>query len=210
MRSSAASPPSRVSQDIYDRTLAVDVGGTFTDVVLWDGTTCHRQGCRAPRRTRAGGGGRGRRCHGGADRLLHGTTVATNALLEAPVPARPFHQPRVRGRTRDRPSGPPVAVRPRRRTSRCAGSPRPADAPWMPTSGSRRCRGGGRLSALLISGPVGEVAAAGDAVRRHPSGSCRCRSRARSPRVPRVRRTPRPPCSTPCTPGHGAVSIQAG
>ena len=66
-------------------TLGVDVGGTFTDVAMWDGTamavgkvpsTPHDQsdGVMAGARAAVRPGGR-------AD-LLHGTTVATNALLE--------------------------------------------------------------------------------------------------------------------------------
>ena len=66
-------------------TLGVDVGGTFTDVAMWDGgamtvgkvpSTPHDQseGVMA-------GAGAAVRSDARAD-LLHGTTVATNALLE--------------------------------------------------------------------------------------------------------------------------------
>ena len=66
-------------------TLGVDVGGTFTDIAMWDGSamtvgkvpsTPHDQsdGVMAAARGTVRAGGR-------AD-LLHGTTVATNALLE--------------------------------------------------------------------------------------------------------------------------------
>jgi N-methylhydantoinase A len=66
-------------------TLGVDVGGTFTDIAMWDGaamtvgkvpSTPHDQsdGVMAGARAAVRPGGR-------AD-LLHGTTVATNALLE--------------------------------------------------------------------------------------------------------------------------------
>ena len=66
-------------------TLGVDVGGTFTDVAMWDGAAMtvgkvpstprdQSEAVMAGARTAVGAGGR-------AD-LLHGTTVATNALLE--------------------------------------------------------------------------------------------------------------------------------
>ncbi|MYH92371.1 MAG: hydantoinase/oxoprolinase family protein [Acidimicrobiaceae bacterium] len=66
-------------------TLGVDVGGTFTDVAMWDGASMavgkvpstprdQSDGVMAGARTAVRPGGR-------AD-LLHGTTVATNALLE--------------------------------------------------------------------------------------------------------------------------------
>ncbi len=66
-----------------DRVLGVDVGGTFTDLVLWDGerittgkvptTTDQSEGVVAGALEVSGGN---------TDRFLHGTTVATNALLE--------------------------------------------------------------------------------------------------------------------------------
>ena len=66
-------------------TLGIDVGGTFTDVTMWDGTAMtvgkvpstprdQSEGVMAGARTAVPAGDR-------AD-LLHGTTVATNALLE--------------------------------------------------------------------------------------------------------------------------------
>ncbi|MXW98985.1 MAG: hydantoinase/oxoprolinase family protein [Acidimicrobiaceae bacterium] len=66
-------------------TLGIDVGGTFTDVAMWDGAAMavgkvpstpldQSDGVMAGARTAVRPGGR-------AD-LLHGTTVATNALLE--------------------------------------------------------------------------------------------------------------------------------
>ena len=66
-------------------TLGVDVGGTFTDVAMWDGAAMtvgkvpstprdQSEAVMAGAGTAVGAGGR-------AD-LLHGTTVATNALLE--------------------------------------------------------------------------------------------------------------------------------
>ncbi len=65
-----------------DATLAVDVGGTFTDVVRWDGTrlTVTKTSTTADQ---ADGVVTGATRLTDADtRLLHGTTVATNALLE--------------------------------------------------------------------------------------------------------------------------------
>ncbi|MDH3498751.1 MAG: hydantoinase/oxoprolinase family protein [Acidimicrobiia bacterium] len=65
-------------------TLGVDVGGTFTDLVWWDGrrlrtaktsTTSDQSDAVLAGSTALLGGRR-------ADALLHGTTVATNALLE--------------------------------------------------------------------------------------------------------------------------------
>ena len=66
-----------------DRVLGVDVGGTFTDLVLWDGkqittgkvstTSDQSEGVVVGAVELSGGR---------ADRFLHGTTVATNALLE--------------------------------------------------------------------------------------------------------------------------------
>ena len=77
---SGAGRPSRAA-------LGVDVGGTFTDVALWDGSDVtvgkvlttprdQSEGVMAGAATVLAGGG------GGVADLLHGTTVATNALLE--------------------------------------------------------------------------------------------------------------------------------
>ncbi|MGI9647749.1 MAG: hydantoinase/oxoprolinase family protein, partial [Acidimicrobiia bacterium] len=65
------------------RTLGVDVGGTFTDVAGWDGkalTTAKVP--TTPSDQSAGVVAGAARVADGADRFLHGTTVATNALLE--------------------------------------------------------------------------------------------------------------------------------
>lgn len=61
--------------------VGVDVGGTFTDVVGWDG---ERLAIAKVSTTadQSEGVVRGAAQAGSADRLLHGTTVATNALLE--------------------------------------------------------------------------------------------------------------------------------
>jgi N-methylhydantoinase A len=69
------------------RTLAVDVGGTFTDVVLWDGTDLATAKVPSTPDDQSRGVVAGARAvTDGADRFLHGTTVATNALLERTGP----------------------------------------------------------------------------------------------------------------------------
>ncbi len=62
----------------------VDVGGTFTDVVVWDGSTL-RTGKEATTADQSDGVVDGMRRVAGGDppgTLFHGTTTATNALLE--------------------------------------------------------------------------------------------------------------------------------
>jgi N-methylhydantoinase A len=64
--------------------LGADVGGTFTDLVVWDGTTL-RSGKTSSTVDQSDGVLQGATEHLAgrtADMLLHGTTVATNALLE--------------------------------------------------------------------------------------------------------------------------------
>jgi N-methylhydantoinase A len=63
--------------------LAIDVGGTFTDAVVWDGATL-RTGkvSSTPEDQGIGVTEAAHRLAPSADLLLHGTTVATNALLE--------------------------------------------------------------------------------------------------------------------------------
>jgi N-methylhydantoinase A len=62
--------------------LGVDVGGTFTDLVRWDGTevTTWKESSTPDDQSVGVIAGAGRM--GRSDRFLHGTTVATNALLE--------------------------------------------------------------------------------------------------------------------------------
>ena len=65
------------------RSLAVDVGGTFTDVVFWDGATLHTAKVPSTPEDQSEGVLAGaRRVTEGVERFLHGTTVATNSLLE--------------------------------------------------------------------------------------------------------------------------------
>jgi N-methylhydantoinase A len=65
------------------RTLGVDVGGTFTDVVLWDGSELRTAKVPSTPDDQSRGVVAGAEAvTDGADRFLHGTTVATNTLLE--------------------------------------------------------------------------------------------------------------------------------
>ncbi len=65
------------------RVLGVDVGGTFTDLVTWDGTTIHVGKVATTSDQSEGVAAGALELTGGhADTFLHGTTVATNALLE--------------------------------------------------------------------------------------------------------------------------------
>ncbi|MEX0705891.1 MAG: hydantoinase/oxoprolinase N-terminal domain-containing protein, partial [Nitriliruptoraceae bacterium] len=63
-------------------TLAVDVGGTFTDVVRWDGTHLTVAKTSSTPDQADGVIAGATRLTGPTVRLLHGTTVATNALLQ--------------------------------------------------------------------------------------------------------------------------------
>ena len=66
-------------------TLGVDVGGTFTDVAVWDGAAMTVGKVPSTPRDQSDGvmaGARAAVRPGGRADLLHGTTVATNALLE--------------------------------------------------------------------------------------------------------------------------------
>ncbi len=66
-------------------TLGIDVGGTFTDVAMWDGTAMTVGKVPSTPRDQSEGvmtGARAAVPAGGRADLLHGTTVATNALLE--------------------------------------------------------------------------------------------------------------------------------
>ena len=63
--------------------LGVDVGGTFTDLALWDGTTMiTAKLATTPDQSEAVIAGATELSGDRLDRLFHGTTVATNALLE--------------------------------------------------------------------------------------------------------------------------------
>ena len=66
-------------------TLGIDVGGTFTDVAMWDGTAMAVGKVPSTPRDQSEGvmaGAAAAVPAGGRADLLHGTTVATNALLE--------------------------------------------------------------------------------------------------------------------------------
>lgn len=65
-------------------TLGVDVGGTFTDLVWWDGTTLHAAKTPTTDDQSDGvvNGSVGLTAGDPVPLLIHGTTVATNALLE--------------------------------------------------------------------------------------------------------------------------------
>lgn len=65
-------------------TLGIDVGGTFTDLVWWDGTTLHAAKTPTTPDQSDGVVAGSTGLTGGvpAGLLIHGTTVATNALLE--------------------------------------------------------------------------------------------------------------------------------
>jgi N-methylhydantoinase A len=62
--------------------LGVDVGGTFTDLVAWNGVTIVTGKVATTADQSLGVVEGAREVGGGAGRFLHGTTVATNALLE--------------------------------------------------------------------------------------------------------------------------------
>ena len=62
--------------------LGVDVGGTFTDLVRWDGAEVTTWKESSTPEDQSVGVVAGARRMGRTDRFLHGTTVATNALLE--------------------------------------------------------------------------------------------------------------------------------
>lgn len=63
--------------------LGVDVGGTFTDLTLWDGAAVATAKVpTTPDQSEGVLAGAAELVDGGLERLLHGTTIATNALLE--------------------------------------------------------------------------------------------------------------------------------
>ena len=200
------------------RALGIDVGGTFTDAVLVsDGEV---RTAKVPTRGAPGGvGARGcarRWAPTSVDRFTHGTTIATNALLERRGARTAFvttdgfeHLLHLRRQTRAHLYRPcaehPAAARPagalRRRSrshraGRRARAARPGDA-----SGARR-GGDRRLPALRVPGLE-----ARERGRRGASTPLSRRTRGRLPRgragVPRVRaclddggrRVPRARCS---------------
>ena len=116
--------------------------GTFTDVVAADGTIAKVPSTPDDPARRSRGRRRARSAGRGPRRCAHGTTVATNALLErrgAAVALVTTERPR--RRHRDRPPGPAVALRPVRPTGREPLVPRGlavrgAAAAWPPTAPS--------------------------------------------------------------------------
>ena len=83
MRSSTQPPPDERTSG--RTTLGIDVGGTFTDVAMWDGTAMTVGKVPSAPRDQSEGviaGARGAVPTGARADLLHGTTVGTNALLE--------------------------------------------------------------------------------------------------------------------------------
>jgi N-methylhydantoinase A len=205
----AARDVRRAFRGVNAAIVAVDTGGTFTDVVaLADG------GCSVlkvpstpddPARAvldgrEAAAGGR-RALH----LLVHGSTVATNALLERRgARVALVTNARLRGRARDRPAEPAAALRAGRdggRRRSCPRRPRTASpAGWAATarSSSRSTR---RSSPL----------AAGAGERRRAIAVCCCtatRTRARAPRsrAPRWRWGCRSPCRASCCPSTASTS----
>ena len=125
--------------------LGVDVGGTFTDAVLFDGESVHT--AKAPTTPDDQSRGvlaaidaaleRAGAEPGAVDAFAHGMTVGTNALLEesgartALVATRGLHRP-----ARDRAPGPPAASTASARRSRRRWSPTPTAS--RPPSASAR------------------------------------------------------------------------
>ncbi len=68
----------------HEPILAVDVGGTFTDLVVWDGRALSTGKTSSTPEDQSVGVivGAGELLDGSVSRFVHGTTVATNALLE--------------------------------------------------------------------------------------------------------------------------------
>ena len=112
--------------------IGVDIGGTFTDVVCRDGTGAMRLVKIPTTRRNPSAGVKAamdymqREWRVSPDeivRFVHGTTVATNAVLEAQGSEdRPAHDRGLQGRARDRPPDAALGVRPRAQ-ARDAGVP---------------------------------------------------------------------------------------
>ena len=180
--------------------LGIDTGGTFTDLVTDDGrvlkvsSTADDPG-RALRSAIAASGAET------PTLLAHGTTVATNALLQARGGRVALvTTARLRRRDRDRPPGPPVALRPVAGPPGAVGPARPAARGRGPARrprdgarglrprrrpvGPRRCRRGRGVPAALGSRAR---ARAGGRARAAPSRARRDVLPRGLARVPRVR-----------------------
>ena len=106
--------------------IGVDTGGTFTDVVAADGRSprCRRPPPTPARRWPRGGSAPRRRRP--PELMCHGTTVAPTRCSSGGAPTSPWSPPRAGRRDRDRPPGPPVALRPLGRPPRAARARDPA------------------------------------------------------------------------------------
>ena len=157
--------------------LGIDTGGTFTDVVADDGRVAKvLVDARRSRRARSRGAIDAARRRGASDVLAHGTTVATNALLERRGARVALVATRgLRRRDRDRAAGTA-----RRCTTR------------SPTGPRRSCRA--RCASRWPAGSTRAAASSSRSTASCPTLAAR-RRRGRgvpAPRRPRSRRTSRP------------------